>query len=75
MWFTILSHFYTLNCSGFAVGKGELVKTAIRKVLLKIGMALLKKQPLTINFQAKNRAINYLQFVPRYKDHTSKLFS
>lgn len=38
------------GAAGFAVGKGEDVKTALRK--------------------AKNKAVNYLQFIPRCDDHT-----
>ena len=54
--------------AGFGVGRGEEAMAAIRKVR----DFLSNNDIRNISIQAKNKAVNYLFFIPRYGDHTCK---
>ena len=57
--------------AGFGLGKAEEAFPAIRKVCLYFSSRFI----LTISVQAKNKAVNYLYFIPRYNDHTCEFCS
>ena len=69
-WVTVSAR--SLCTVGFAVGRGEELRAAIRKVG---NPSLREREKYSYTgcvLQAKNKAVNYLQFIPRCDNHTSE---